>query len=255
LNPSPIRKVLSIFRKHRVRALLMGGQACVVYGAAEFSRDVDLAVLANDKNLSRLQQALDELKAEAVEVPPLEREALLRGHACHFRAGVPGVKGLRIDIMSALRGCGTFAELWRRRNTLSLQGLGRVNLLSLEDLVQAKKTQRDKDWPMIVRLVEADYQARTTRPPRAKVEFWLREARTAELLAELCRRYPKAAKQLAMERPAVKEALLGKSDRVEAALQAEESAERAADKAYWAPLRVELSAWRHEQVSRRSMHH
>ena len=29
-------------RAHRVRALLMGGQACVLYGAAEFSRDTDL---------------------------------------------------------------------------------------------------------------------------------------------------------------------------------------------------------------------
>jgi hypothetical protein len=28
-------------RAHRVRALLMGGQACVFYGAAEFSRDTD----------------------------------------------------------------------------------------------------------------------------------------------------------------------------------------------------------------------
>ena len=31
-------------RAHRVRALLMGGQACVFYGAAEFSRDTDLPV-------------------------------------------------------------------------------------------------------------------------------------------------------------------------------------------------------------------
>jgi len=30
-------------REHRVRALLMGGQACVFYGAAEFSRDTDFA--------------------------------------------------------------------------------------------------------------------------------------------------------------------------------------------------------------------
>ena len=41
--PNPIRKVLSSMRAHRVRALLMGGQACVFYGAAEFSRDTDLA--------------------------------------------------------------------------------------------------------------------------------------------------------------------------------------------------------------------
>ena len=34
-------------RARRVLALLMGGQACVFYGAAEFSRDTDLAVVAD----------------------------------------------------------------------------------------------------------------------------------------------------------------------------------------------------------------
>ncbi len=44
---------------HRVRALLMGGQACVFYGAAEFSRDIDLAILADTANLDRLRSALE----------------------------------------------------------------------------------------------------------------------------------------------------------------------------------------------------
>jgi len=43
LIPNPIRKVLSSMQAHRVRALLMGGQACVFYGAAEFSRDTEQA--------------------------------------------------------------------------------------------------------------------------------------------------------------------------------------------------------------------
>ena len=77
--PSPIRKALSTIRKHRVDHLLMGGQACVLYGAAEFSRDLDLALLPDPANL---------------------------------------------------------------------------DLLSLPDLIAAKKTQRDKDWPMIRRLIE-----------------------------------------------------------------------------------------------------
>ena len=42
---------------HRVRALLMGGQACVFYGAAEFSRDTDLLILADAENLQRLSAA------------------------------------------------------------------------------------------------------------------------------------------------------------------------------------------------------
>ena len=35
----------------------MGGQAYVFYGAAEFSRDTDLAIVADAANLSRLREA------------------------------------------------------------------------------------------------------------------------------------------------------------------------------------------------------
>ncbi len=54
---NPILKVLSSIKARRVRALLMG-QACVFYGAAEFSRDTDLAILATSTNLERLTKAL-----------------------------------------------------------------------------------------------------------------------------------------------------------------------------------------------------
>ncbi len=36
----------------------MGGQACILYGAAEFSRDIDLAVAVSPGNLARLRAAL-----------------------------------------------------------------------------------------------------------------------------------------------------------------------------------------------------
>jgi hypothetical protein len=39
LIQNPIVRVLSTFRRCEVRSLLMGGQACIIYGAAEFSRD------------------------------------------------------------------------------------------------------------------------------------------------------------------------------------------------------------------------
>ena len=98
--PNPIRKVLSSIQKHRVRALLMGGQACVLYGAAEFSRDVDLAILADPRNLSRLGKTLADLKAELIAVPPFDHGYLRQGHAIHFRCMEPDVAGVRIDIMS-----------------------------------------------------------------------------------------------------------------------------------------------------------
>jgi hypothetical protein len=39
----------------------MGGQACVFYGAAEFSRDTDFAILADAANRVRLGRALAEV--------------------------------------------------------------------------------------------------------------------------------------------------------------------------------------------------
>ncbi len=51
MTRNPIPKVLSIFFRHRVKALLIGGQACILYGAAEFSRDIDLAVMISAENL------------------------------------------------------------------------------------------------------------------------------------------------------------------------------------------------------------
>src|SRR2546421_9824005 len=69
LIPTPIRQVLSTIRKHQVPALLMGGQACVFYGAAQFSKDVDLAILASEENFCRLRAALGELNAKRIAVP------------------------------------------------------------------------------------------------------------------------------------------------------------------------------------------
>jgi hypothetical protein len=54
LTPKPIRKVLFTLTKHQVQYLLMGGQACVLYGAAEISRDTDIAILAEPANLVQL---------------------------------------------------------------------------------------------------------------------------------------------------------------------------------------------------------
>lgn len=78
MTPSPILKVLSSMRTNGVDCLLMGGQACVLYGAAEFSRDVDFVVLADIDNLSRLQLALEELQATRIAVPPFESRYLQR---------------------------------------------------------------------------------------------------------------------------------------------------------------------------------
>ena len=36
--------------------MLMGGQACVFYGAAQFSKDIDFILLADTENFARLKE-------------------------------------------------------------------------------------------------------------------------------------------------------------------------------------------------------
>lgn len=76
--------------------------------------------------------------------------------------------------------------------------------------MQAKKTQRSKDWPVIEMLVAIHYRENASSPREDWIEFWLRDARTPELIAET-------------------------------------RAEQARDREYWAPLRQELEAFRRER--------
>jgi hypothetical protein len=228
----------------------MGGQACILYGGAEFSRDIDFAIAVTAGNLDRLRDALAELAAEPVYFPPLSEDALRRGHACHFRCQRRGVEGFRIDVMSKMRGVAPFETCWSRRTRLRLAGVGLVSVMSIQDLVNAKKTQRDKDWPMIRRLVEADIVRYAEAPSRARRTFWLRECRSPQILCELAGRWPALAKRLSHRRPALAVALLGDTDAVTVALEHEEQRERELDRQYWAPLRAELERWRLDRHGR-----
>ncbi len=139
-------------------------QACVLYGAAEYSRDLDLAVLATPGAMPTLRAALGALNATVIAVPSFDERYLDRGHAVHFSTPDGSTSPLRVDVMSRMRGVDEFPALWERRTTIALptgddDAEVLVDVMALEDLVAAKKTQRDKDWPMLHRLVDASYVA------------------------------------------------------------------------------------------------
>ncbi len=152
---------------------------------------------------------------------------------------------MRVDVMSRMRGVDSFSKLWKRRTTITFPDGMKCDLLSLPDLVQAKKTQRDKDWPIIRRLVEAHYFSNSAKSHPAQIKFWLMELRTPELLLEIAQSHTLLAQRLAAKRPLLKQAALGELSQLEAELAAEENSLRAQDKAYWLPLRQELERLRH----------
>ena len=222
----------------------MGGQACVLYGAAEFSRDTDLAILASDDNLALLRTALRELHCRRIALPPFDQQSLLRGHAIHFRSFHPDAMHMRLDIMSVMRNVDPFDQLWERRERLGSDEANLYNVVSLPDLVQAKKTQRDKDWPMIRRLIEADY-IRQEDPTMEQVRFWLLQSRTPEMIIELAQTYVQESKLLSNVRKVLQFAGTENKIAIEAELHKEEIEEREADRRYWEPLRQELENLRH----------
>ncbi len=138
-----------------------------------------------------------------------------------------------------------FATLWSRRTTLAERDGGAYELMSLQDLVRSKKTQRDKDWPMLRRLLEVDYLRNRSQPDDPHLRFWLLELRTPELLVEAATGHQAAAHELVSQRPLLQLALREAFTELETALEAEEKLEREKDRAYWKPLKEELERLRH----------
>jgi hypothetical protein len=244
LIPTPIRQVLFTIQANGIRALLMGGQACVFYGAAQVSKDVDFLILADGENFNRLHTALGELNASRIAEPRFDPALLARGHAVHFRCQAPGVEGIRIDLMTKLRDLPDFELLWERRTVVGDDAGTEFHLLSVPDLVLAKKTQRSKDWPMIEALVAIHFRENGDAPTLAWKGFWVMEARSPELLLELTSRFPDEATRLQPARPLLALAIDGDLSELREALDAEARAEQEKDRIYWEPLKRELEAFR-----------
>jgi hypothetical protein len=230
----------------------MGGQACVFYGAAEFSRDCDIVIVADEQNLARLTAALDELQATCIAVPPMIWTCLDRGHAIHFRCSHPDASGIRLDVMTKMRGCGDFESLWEQRTTIQDSEGVIYEVLGIEDLVKAKKTQRDKDWPMIRRLVDAHYEQHRDDATEDRVRFWLRESRTPDILIRVAAEHPDLLKEVMKQRPLLVETLGASRSALQQELEKEQAQERIADQQYWRPLIKELEAMRRERRRRDS---
>lgn len=221
----------------------MGGQACVFYGAAQFSRDTDLALHAEPANLDRLRGALHELHADVIAVPPFEQTYLDMGLAVHFRCAHPDALDMRIDVLSVMRGVAPFARLWERRTTIQSDGEP-MDLLSLPDLVQAKKTQRDKDWPMLAALVEVSFRTSGDAPRSEQIAFWLAELRSPHSLIEAVERFPREAQLATQSRSLLSAARLDNEPALRALLRDEEDRERELDRQYWQPLKATLEQLR-----------
>lgn len=226
----------------------MGGQACILHGGQEFSRDLDVAIGTDARNLGALHDALERLEAVVIAVPPFKPEYLDRGHSVHFRCQLPEVGGVRLDVMSRHRTLEPFPRLWNRRTAFHVGDDLVLPALSVDDLVRSKKTERLKDWGTIEELVNAHYSRNILRDDPVDRTFWFREMRNPSALVEVAEAHPREGEATLAERPLVRFALSGDEEKLRVALREEMQAEMEAHIRYWAPLRSELEELRHEIV-------
>lgn len=152
--------IASFFRhleEHRVRWLLVSGQATILYGAATFSEDIDLWVEPGPENLTRLVGALRASNASYYKLTPaLTADLASRHHGFHFTvpdadpntgAGAP----MYLDVMGCPPRVGPFEDAAKRSRIFETHW-GSLNTVAIRDLVELKKTQRPRDYPIISRL-------------------------------------------------------------------------------------------------------
>ena len=118
------------------------------------------------------------------------------------------------------------------------------HLLSVPDLVEAKKTQRSKDWPVIEALVAIHCTENSSAPNHDWIRFWLMEARSPELLVELCTRFQKEALDLQKDRPLLSVGIQGDAPLLRAEIQTETMREQEKGRLYWEPLKREMEEFR-----------
>lgn len=139
-----VQELVSIFAKHGVRFLLVGGEAVIYHGYPRLTGDVDLWYEQTADNAGRLFTALHEFWEGAIPGVATVGELLEKEIVVQF-----GRPPHRIDLLSIIDGV-TFEEAWPQRVDEKLARTdGRqipLPVIGLADLMKNKRASgRHKD--------------------------------------------------------------------------------------------------------------
>jgi len=163
-----ILEFLKMLRKHRVRCLVVGGEAVIQYGYARITVDMDIFYDSDPANAARLHQALQEFWGGTV--PGIENADALRAKGKVFQFGRPPN---RLDLINSIDGVG-FPAAWKGRKTERFKHRGQlltVHFIGLEELIRNKRSAgRNKDLDDLRFLIEARRRRvrKRSRPKRLR---------------------------------------------------------------------------------------
>jgi hypothetical protein len=144
-----MRSLFRAFERERVRYLVISGQACILYGASQFTEDLDLWIQPTSQNLLSFLRAMARVKARVYKLtPPLQVGYLRKGHGFHFRIG----RELFVDVMGRPPRVRGFAAAFSRAREFPTDW-GVLPVTAPEDLVLLKRTNRPGDYEAVSNLV------------------------------------------------------------------------------------------------------
>jgi hypothetical protein len=128
-NPD-FKDLLSLFKRHSVRYLIIGGYAVMRYSEPRFTKDLDLFISVDPDNAHAVFTALREFGA------PLKglTEQDFRKEGFFYQMGKPS---MRVDVLMSVDGM-TFDEAWSNREIVDIADVEMV-FISKFDLIKIKK--------------------------------------------------------------------------------------------------------------------
>ncbi len=138
-----ISEFLLLLARHKVRYVIVGGEAVIYYGHARLTGDIDIFYERTAGNVKRLYTALNEFWDNDVPGVGSEDELLQEGMILQF-----GVPPNRIDLMNEIGNVG-FETAWRNKTKAVFSHLRKritIYYIGLDELIKNKKAvDRYKD--------------------------------------------------------------------------------------------------------------
>lgn len=130
LTSPDFKELLSLFKKHKVRYLIVGGYAVMRYTEPRFTKDLDLLVGVDEGNPEAVYNALKEFGAPLAGLTASDFAA----EGYFYQMGRPP---LRVDVLISVPGI-NFSDAWERRETLEVAGV-EMHFISKLDLIKSKE--------------------------------------------------------------------------------------------------------------------
>lgn len=140
-----VLRVCRLLNRHRVQYLLAGGVAANLHGSVRATRDVDVLVPRDRRNMARLLRALGELPYGLARELDADE---LAGNPVTIVGDDP-----RVDVLTVAWTV-TFDAAYPRRIVRRVEGI-RLPYLALPDLIASKQTGRATDLADIEILTRA----------------------------------------------------------------------------------------------------